>query len=208
MNRKIFRIVTAIIIVLILILGIIYLIDRNRMRDNEPVLFSTWGYDYAPPEDIYLNESTNNSKLVLMYEIIIDDIIKQDEALNNNAQYISLDVDSFVAPIERGKGTIQSKYLGLEDEEKNALLQYCEKYHTDIKSCSFEELKENGLFNEKEVRIDGILIYLESVEKITENSAIITIGKYRSGLGAVFPKYKLTYKNNIWNIEVLSMAIS
>lgn len=59
------------------------------------------------------------------------------------------------------------------------------KYHTDIKSYSFEELKENGLFN-----------------------AIITVGKYRSGLGAIFPKYKLTYQNNMWEIEILSMAIS
>jgi len=93
-------------------------------------------------------------------------------------------------------------------EEKNALLKYCEKYHTNVKDYSFEELKQNGLFNENEMRIDGILIYIESVEKITEEAAIITVGKYRSGLGAVFPKYKLTYKNNIWNIEILSMAIS
>lgn len=58
-----------------------------------------------------------------MYQTIIDNIINQDEPLNNDAKYISLDADSFVAPIERGKGTVQSKYLGLEDEEKNVLLQ-------------------------------------------------------------------------------------
>lgn len=117
MNKKILKTIIAIFLVIIITLGIIYLIDRNRMRNNEPVLFSTWGYDYAPPVDI------SKSKVILMYQTIIDNIINQDEPLNNDAKYISLDADSFVAPIERGKGTVQSKYLGLEDEEKKVLLQ-------------------------------------------------------------------------------------
>lgn len=52
MNKKILKTIIAIFLVIIITLGIIYLIDRNRMRNNEPVLFSTWGYDYAPPVDI------------------------------------------------------------------------------------------------------------------------------------------------------------
>lgn len=201
MKNSVLRYILLIFITLFVIMSTIYLIDMNRMKNNKPVLFITWGYDYAPTET-----DASVSKLILMYETIIDDIIKQDEALNNEAQYISLDVDSFIAPIERG--TNVNNYLGLEEDEKKILLEYCKKYHSEIKDYSFEELKENGLFNEKELRIDGILIYVESVEKITENTAIITVGKYRSGLGAVFPKYKLTYKNNTWNIEILSMAIS
>lgn len=30
------------------IFGILYTVDRSRMNDNEPVLFSTWGSKYAP----------------------------------------------------------------------------------------------------------------------------------------------------------------
>ena len=38
------------IIILIIIAGItVYCIDQNRMKNNEPVLFSTWGKKYAPP---------------------------------------------------------------------------------------------------------------------------------------------------------------
>ena len=40
---------------LILAVGGVYLIDKNRMDNNKPVVFSTWGYQYVPPvnhEDI------------------------------------------------------------------------------------------------------------------------------------------------------------
>lgn len=287
MKKNVLRVVILVIVTLLIIVGTIYLIDRNRMRNNKPVLFSTWGYDYAPPETVYPNGNTTNSnaegdyfygkvieatltyvivepnegedirkssdkisiglgdyndalymegtnvkitysgyimetypaqinatkielvsKLELMYMAIIDDIIKQDEALNNEAQYISLDVDSFVSPVERGKGDVQTKYLGLEENEKQTLLRYCKKYNSNIKDYSMKELQENGLFDEEKLKIDGILIFVSSVENITQNSAVITVGKYRSGLGAIFPKYKLTYKDGTWNIEVLSMAIS
>lgn len=274
MRKNVFKISVLVIVSLLIIIGTTYLIDMNRMKNNQPVLFSTWGYDYAPPETIYPNvnnsgtlnnkkeqyfygkviestlthvivepnegedikksadkisiglEKDNDalymvgtnvkvfysgyvmetypakvnmnkiellSKTELMYMKIIDDIISQSEALNNEAKYISLDIDSFTV---------------LNENEKETLLRYCKKYHSDIKDYSMQELKENGLYDEKNMKIDGILIYIEKVEKITKNSAIMTVGKYRSGLGAIFPKYKLTYKNGNWNIEVLSMAIS
>ena len=31
---------------------IMYLVDMYMMDNNKPVIFSTWGYDYAPPEII------------------------------------------------------------------------------------------------------------------------------------------------------------
>ena len=49
MKKKIIVIV-SIIVVLILAVGGAYLIDKNRMDNNKPVIFSTWGYQYAPPE--------------------------------------------------------------------------------------------------------------------------------------------------------------
>lgn len=285
MKKSTLKIIILIFLIIIMFI-IMYKIDMYKMKNNQPVIFSTWGYDYAPPETIYINENNNQStnesyfygkvvesnekyiivepnvgeierkssdkisiimeennetiypvgtnvkitysgyimetypakidatkieavsKIELMYETIIDDIISKDEALNNQAEYISLDVDSFVLPKEKGKGDIQGKYLGLEDSQKNTLLRYCKKYNKEVKGYSMQELKENGLFDDKNVKIDGILIYIESVDKITENSAIMTVGKYRSGLGAIFPKYKLTYKNGEWKIETLSMAIS
>ena len=49
MKKKIL-IIVSIIVVLTLAVGGAYLIDKNRMDNNKPVIFSTWGYQYAPPE--------------------------------------------------------------------------------------------------------------------------------------------------------------
>jgi len=48
MKKKV--VVSVLIICLIaVIICAMYLIDRNRMKNNKPVLFSNWGYSYAPP---------------------------------------------------------------------------------------------------------------------------------------------------------------
>ena len=51
-TKKIFKIILSIILIFIVAFIIMYGIDINRMRNNKPVLFSTWGYSYAPPIDI------------------------------------------------------------------------------------------------------------------------------------------------------------
>lgn len=48
MKKKII-IIVSVIAILALVIGSMFLIDKNRMNNNEPVIFSTWGYDYAPP---------------------------------------------------------------------------------------------------------------------------------------------------------------
>lgn len=50
MKKKII-IVISVLAILLLALGGIFLIDKNRMDNNKPVIFSTWGYDYVPPEE-------------------------------------------------------------------------------------------------------------------------------------------------------------
>lgn len=47
----------VIIIISALLLGIAYAVDLNRMASGEPVLFSTWGIDYAPNEENPLDET-------------------------------------------------------------------------------------------------------------------------------------------------------
>ena len=43
------KMLIAILIIIAVVIGTMYLIDRNRMKNNEPVIFSTWGTKYAPP---------------------------------------------------------------------------------------------------------------------------------------------------------------
>lgn len=48
MKQKIRKIIMAIILTILIMLGIFYWIDLDRMDKNEPVLFSTWGRKYEP----------------------------------------------------------------------------------------------------------------------------------------------------------------
>ena len=46
--KKIITIALSFVAVLGIALGVVYAIDMNRMKNNEPVFFSTWGRKYAP----------------------------------------------------------------------------------------------------------------------------------------------------------------
>lgn len=45
-------VVGIILLVLVISVGTVYAVDMDRMKNNKPVLFSTWGYDYTPPEEL------------------------------------------------------------------------------------------------------------------------------------------------------------
>ena len=51
MKKKICIVILIICLLAIILFGM-YLIDRNRMRNNKPVIFSNWGYQYVPPIDL------------------------------------------------------------------------------------------------------------------------------------------------------------
>lgn len=50
MKRKITMIVSVIVLALVVVGGA-FSLDMYRMKNNKPVVFSAWGYDYAPPEE-------------------------------------------------------------------------------------------------------------------------------------------------------------
>ncbi len=55
-TKKIFVIILSVIIMFIVLFMVMYGIDINRMRNNKPVIFSTWGYSYVPPIDLKEDE--------------------------------------------------------------------------------------------------------------------------------------------------------
>ena len=59
MNKKICKIIIAVIIILAFIVGIMYFIDLDKMKKGEPVVFSTWGTKYAPIVNEIENQDTN-----------------------------------------------------------------------------------------------------------------------------------------------------
>jgi len=61
MKKKIIIIFCSICFIGIIVYGM-YIIDKIRMRNNKPVLFSTWGYSYVPP--INLPEEEINTAII------------------------------------------------------------------------------------------------------------------------------------------------
>ena len=51
-TKKTFTIILTTIIIYIAIVVTLFIIDMNRIRNNKPVFFITWGYYYAPPIDL------------------------------------------------------------------------------------------------------------------------------------------------------------
>lgn len=74
MSKKVRNVIIAILIVILIIVGAMYLIDLNRMKNNEPVVFSTWGKKYAPPEVPSKSKQTNGDiNIVLSLEDKIEE---------------------------------------------------------------------------------------------------------------------------------------
>ncbi len=75
-TKFIFKIIIGLIIFLVLSLITMYIIDINRMKNQKPVLFSTWGYDYVPPVNL---DSENIELAIKNYFIQEEDANKQHE---------------------------------------------------------------------------------------------------------------------------------
>jgi len=61
MKKKIIILLLIVCLIGIVVFGM-YLVDRIRMKNNKPVIFSNWGYSYVPP--INLPEEEINSAIM------------------------------------------------------------------------------------------------------------------------------------------------
>lgn len=69
--KKSTKIILAVLIIIAIIIGTMFLIDLNRMKHNKPVIFSTWGRKYVPPAKV-------NTKLSVVTSL--EDEIKSNTA--------------------------------------------------------------------------------------------------------------------------------
>ena len=143
--------------------------------------------------------------LYVLKDKAIKDLMTNSNAIYSGDKYISLDVKSLKAPAKKG-----DEYVALTEQEQNELLEYCKKYHEEVKKLSIEELKEQG-FNKGDetfISLEGALLGVIEIEKLTEDKAVIWFQSFHTGLGAIMQKYELKYKNGEWKIKALEMAIS
>lgn len=90
MKKNIFKIIIGIIVILAIILGSMYLIDLNKMKNGEEVVFSTWGAKYAPVKKEQQNENYQKySKTInnVKFELNIPNEWKYKEETIDNDTY-------------------------------------------------------------------------------------------------------------------------
>ncbi len=107
MKKKIILIL-VIVLVICLIFGILYLIDMNRMENNKPVLFSTWGYDYAPPVGISNDYDLRYETSVVINNDGVKNINLLNDFINNTNMYAQ---DRKPSSVRILRATIEGDYI-------------------------------------------------------------------------------------------------
>lgn len=130
--KKTVLIVISIIILVALVIGTMYIIDRNRMKNNQPVVFSTWGYSYAPPVNISSEENNQKADNIVLNNYNIMRLVSYDvEAREINGELKELQKVEYPSTMRLSR----------------ALAVYVK---SDIKQNNYDELHDIKLFYEGE----------------------------------------------------------
>lgn len=100
---------------------------------------------------------------------------------------------------------------GLSQEGIEEVLTYFKSISDNV--YPFSEVENDETKFEKDDRgnlvttINGSLLFID-LDSYSEKKAVITGVSWFGNLGAIFPKYEAKFKNNQWQLELISMAIS
>ncbi|MGN7478869.1 peptide ABC transporter substrate-binding protein [Solibacillus silvestris] len=127
-----------------------------------------------------------------IYIVALDSIMKQDEGLNSDMEYIAIDLSN-------------SEEVDASDK-KEILNYFKEKYKVEVMDATLEQLEEKGLYNPDMMRLDGVLLKIEKIDFKFNNKILFEGSKYRSGLGAIGIEVKVHYKGNKWRPKEVKMT--
>ncbi len=100
---------------------------------------------------------------------------------------------------------------GLSGEAKQEVLKGLGSLSPNV--YSYDDVKDDNTKFEtddegRKIRtLDGALLWVE-VDEYSESKAKITGVSWFGNLGAVFPHYEAVYKNGIWQLKLIRMAVS
>ena len=86
-NNFIFKLIIASILIFFISLIIVFNIDMNRMKNNQPVLFSTWGFDYAQPISLRDKEIE-----ICIEDYLLDKIRQNGLKYDNEEAFVSFEI--------------------------------------------------------------------------------------------------------------------
>ncbi len=123
-----------------------------------------------------------------IYELVLDQLMKQEESLNNDITYIAIDTDSF---------------LGATDDEMLEVTASLIGYDTLIIEESIGSLIEKNMFNE-DGNLDGLFLTIESIEIVSNTDVIVYCYKSRGGKAAIGISVKLIKSDDSWEIHEIN----
>ena len=123
------KICVSMVIVLILIVSFIvmYAIDMNRMKNNKPVVFSTWGYQYVPPisEEEILQEDSKDIVIIkdnkIQNEYLIDEFIEKTDYTKTEIQELNILQDNKKIKITYTPGEYAKEYQNSKGKETTSV---------------------------------------------------------------------------------------
>ncbi len=159
-NKK-FRKIVLIIFILLIILASMFLVDVRRMNKNKPVLFSTWGFYYAPPLNIE-DEKIN----LAIKKYIVDESDNDPKYHDNEKSFASMRV-----------------FL-LDEKDSNKLYYvYAWVLEEDYYVENNKLIKDGGYSIPHKFRVEKI----NDEYKVTE-SIIPSDGSYEEDMKNIFPR--------------------
>lgn len=149
--------------------------------------------DLKEKVNISQNITAEEMRKIDLYVTAMKGAFKEE---NGGNDFIAVKMNTLDGLSQDGKQEVLKKLKDLSDH-----VYPFEDIESD--STKFEQDERGNLVRS----INGTLLSVR-VEELSDNKAIIEATSWFGNLGAVFPKYKATYKNDKWNLELISMAVS
>ena len=83
-HKKVFKRILLVVGCLTIILSSLFMIDVNRMNHNQPVVFSTWGFDYFPPVNL------QDEYIELAIKEYLVDVSKDNHKYDTEQSFVSM----------------------------------------------------------------------------------------------------------------------
>ncbi|MBE6144310.1 MAG: helix-turn-helix transcriptional regulator [Firmicutes bacterium] len=182
--KLIFKTTISFILLCFIIFITLFLVDINRIKNNKPVLFSTWGYTYTPAIDLHEKE----------IEIAIND-------------YLSEKLDSESTHHKNEKGFASFRIYLLNEKKKN--LHY-EIYAWVLEEKYYLENNELKKDSGSSIPYKFIVEFIDDKYIVTDSRIPRDGNLYKADMANIFPRSVRNDMNKVYmdgTIEKLELNI-
>ena len=126
-----------------------------------------------------------------IYSKIIYAVFLEDEAMNDNIEFLAVDMHNF-------------KYI--TDDEKLEIVELLSlKVSVPVYDATMDELKEQGYFDEEQLYLSGVLIEIPDLALKWNNTVSFEAQKYRGGKSAIGIEGRVKTNEGQWRVVDINM---